>query len=392
MAWNAPNDKKPDDKDPWTGKPKPSSGANQNDGPPMIDALLKSAYQKLKGRKLSFGKPSAPKFNFSRKLWALIALVGAILIWVVAGITHVTEDQQVVVFRLGVYQSTLSEGWYWLPVGIDRLRSFDRQKIYQENVMVDTITQDNNLAHLAVRIDYQVVNPQLYLLSSADSAALIRADFASAVVKVASQSTLDSLFADEKSTAFGDKVQTQLVSMLARHPLGVQIAEVEVTSIAVPEAVKEIFNKIDALYQEQGKQKQVAQDYEKQTLPPIQAKVNQLMIDARNYSHQATADAQQEVSAFLAVLPSYNKEPALTRYRLYTQTMTQVLSKTNKIIVDDKAPATTFMLPPSMTPSAQNSAQTSDASTTTSSYGVTSDNADAGNNTYGSASGGYSHD
>ena len=47
--------------------------------------------------------------------------------------------------------------------------------------------------------------------------------------------------------------------------------------------------------------------------------------------------AQGEASRFTAVLSEYEKAPEVTRKRLYLETMEDVLSRVDKIILDDNA-------------------------------------------------------
>ena len=59
-----------------------------------------------------------------------------------------------------------------------------------------------------------------------------------------------------------------------------------------------------------------------------------MLQQAEAYKSKVVAEAEGEVSRFEAILAEYSKAKEVTRRRLYLDTMQQVLSGTNKIIID----------------------------------------------------------
>ena len=58
------------------------------------------------------------------------------------------------------------------------------------------------------------------------------------------------------------------------------------------------------------------------------------MQDAEAYREQTVAEAKGETSRFLQIYEQYKKAPAVTRERMYLETMERILSETNKTIID----------------------------------------------------------
>ena len=73
-----------------------------------------------------------------------------------------------------------------------------------------------------------------------------------------------------------------------------------------------------------------------------------MLQQAEAYKQQQVAEAAGESKRFLSVYAEYRKAPDVTRRRLYLETMSQVLTPMNKIIVDDAAKGVVpyFQLPP----------------------------------------------
>ena len=69
---------------------------------------------------------------------------------------------------------------------------------------------------------------------------------------------------------------------------------------------------------------------------------------AEAYREQAVREALGEASRFNQIEAEYRRAPAVTRQRLYIETMERVLSKSNKVIVDGKGVTAPIVLPPAI--------------------------------------------
>jgi membrane protease subunit HflK len=66
---------------------------------------------------------------------------------------------------------------------------------------------------------------------------------------------------------------------------------------------------------------------------------------ARAYRSRVIADAEGETKRFLALAAEYQRAPAVTRERLYLETMEQVLGSAAKVLVDVKGTGNLVYLP-----------------------------------------------
>ena len=67
---------------------------------------------------------------------------------------------------------------------------------------------------------------------------------------------------------------------------------------------------------------------------------------AEGYREQVQREAQGEAARFNQVYAQYRLAPAVTRERLYIQTMQTVLSHSRKVIIDAKGATAPIILPP----------------------------------------------
>ncbi|MDY6994822.1 MAG: protease modulator HflK, partial [Pseudomonadota bacterium] len=76
------------------------------------------------------------------------------------------------------------------------------------------------------------------------------------------------------------------------------------------------------------------QAYANEVVQRAGGRADQLRQEAQAYKAQVTARADGETQRFLSILKEYEQAPAVTRKRLYLETMETVLTNTRKVLVD----------------------------------------------------------
>jgi membrane protease subunit HflK len=85
-----------------------------------------------------------------------------------------------------------------------------------------------------------------------------------------------------------------------------------------------------------------AEGYANEKIPRARAEAAELRAAGLGYRDAKIAEAQGDAARFLAVLTEYQKAPAITRKRMYLETMEAVLPETEKLVVE---PGTGTVLP-----------------------------------------------
>ena len=70
-----------------------------------------------------------------------------------------------------------------------------------------------------------------------------------------------------------------------------------------------------------------------------------IRLEAEGYRDKVIAQAEGEASRFDQLYKEYNKAPEVTRKRLYIEAIESVLSKTNKVILDNESGSSLMYLP-----------------------------------------------
>jgi modulator of FtsH protease HflK len=97
--------------------------------------------------------------------------------------------------------------------------------------------------------------------------------------------------------------------------------------------------------QDRERQKNEGQAYANDVIPRARGTAHRLFEEAEGYRQRVIANADGEAARFKQVLTEYSKAPAVTRERLYIDTMQQVLTSTNKILMDYSGSGNLLYLP-----------------------------------------------
>jgi membrane protease subunit HflK len=91
--------------------------------------------------------------------------------------------------------------------------------------------------------------------------------------------------------------------------------------------------------------KNEGQAYASDVMPKARGTASRLLEEAEGYRSRVVAQAEGDAQRFRSVLAEYQKAPAVTRDRLYIETMQQVYSNVSKVMVDSRAGSNLLYLP-----------------------------------------------
>tara|TARA_R110001583_G_scaffold41891_2_gene133215 strand:- start:39545 stop:40747 length:1203 start_codon:yes stop_codon:yes gene_type:complete len=341
MAWNEPGK---DDKDPW--------GNNRgNDGPPDLDEVLRNFKNKLSGM---FGGSATNNTNeqSSGQGGAIgIGLIAAVIfvVWIASGIYIVEPAEQGVVLRFGAHSDTTTSGPHWhIPYPIEKVEVVDVEQIRNIEIgyrstggrSANTIlseslmlTQDENIVDLKIAVQYRIKDASNYLFNVRNPDLTLRQMTESAVRETVGTSKMDFVLTEGRS-AIAAGTEVLLQSMLDTHETGLIITSVNMQDVQPPEQVQAAFADVVKAREDEVRQKNEAEAYANDVVPRARGAAFRLVQEAEAYKSQITAKADGETSRFLQVMEEYEKAPAITKERLYLDTMETVYSRTQKVMVD----------------------------------------------------------
>ncbi len=132
------------------------------------------------------------------------------------------------------------------------------------------------------------------------------------------------------------EVRKRMQAMLDRYGTGILVQAVAIQNAQPPEQVQAAFD--DAVKAGQDRERQIneGQAYANDVIPKARGLASRLMQEAEGYRTRVVQTAEGDASRFKQILTEYQKAPAVTRDRMYLDTMQQVFTNSSKVMVDSR--------------------------------------------------------
>jgi membrane protease subunit HflK len=356
--------------------------AQNNDGPPDLDEILRKLQQKIAGI-LGFkprpggGSPGVGGGGRGMGMamgGGLIFIVLLIIaVWLASGFYIVEEGRRGVVLRLGKYLETTEAGPRWhVPYPIESVeivnvagvrtvevgyRGNPKNKQPQEALM---LTDDENIVDVQFAIQYTVKDPRDFLFNNRNPEDNVLQAAETSIREIVGKSKMDFVLNQGRSEVAAG-VKKLMQGILDRYKTGILVTTVNLQNVQAPEQVQTAFDDAVRAGQDRERFKNEGQAYANDVVPKARGVAARLVEEANGYRQSVINTAQGDASRFIQVLTEYQKAPQVTRERIYLETMQQVFQATSKVLVDQKQGQSLLYLPLNqlMQLSQQNSAQPS---------------------------------
>jgi membrane protease subunit HflK len=331
MAWNEPGNK--GSKDPWGNK-----GGNDK-GPPDLDEVFRNLSKRFGGK----GGNSAPGQPFNSSILIVFALI-ALIIWALSGLYTVKEAERGVLLRFGQHIGEVSSGLHWKATFIDEVTTVDVETFRSVPASGSMLTSDENVVKVELVVQYSVSDAYEYLFSAVDANASLREATDSALRYVIGHNRMDDILTTGRDAIRRDTWK-ELERIIEPYKIGLEIRDVNFLPARPPEEVKDAFD--DAISAQEDEQRFIreAEAYSREIEPKARGQVERMSQQASAYKQRVVLEAEGKVARFEKLLPEYKAAPSVTRTRLYLDAMQEVMSGTNKVLIDAKNNGNLMYLP-----------------------------------------------
>jgi modulator of FtsH protease HflK len=353
MSLNDPN---------WGRGRGPQGPGGGNQGPPDLDELWRNFNRKLSemfGQRRRGGgdePPSPPSsWQIGGGAGVLIALI--VVVWLASGFYIVVEGQRGIVLTFGRFSQESAPGLRWrMPwpiqsheiVNLAQVRTLEvgyrnnvRTKVLRESLM---LTDDENIVDLQFAVQYLVrdARDNVFNVRRPDDSAMQIAE--TAMREVIGKSRMDAILY-ETQVDIANSARDLMQAIHERYGTGILISTVTIQNAQPPEQVQAAFDDAVKAGQDRERQRNEGQAYANDVIPRARGTAARLIEESQGYRQRVIANAEGDASRFGQVLAEYAKAPAVTRERIYIETMQQVLTSTNKIMMDYRGAGNLLYLP-----------------------------------------------
>ncbi|UCH53056.1 MAG: FtsH protease activity modulator HflK [Pseudomonadota bacterium] len=353
MAWNEPGS--PGGKDPWGQRRR---GANTD-----LDQVVRNIQRKLagifggRGRGGDGGEGGGAAAGYGFGLIVLVILG----VWLATGTYIVQQGERGVVLRFGKKADITEAGLHWrFPYPIERVervnvekvstieigyrsdpRSGTKRKVPKEALM---LTEDENIIDLEFAVQYKVKDAADYIFNVRDPEGTIAQATESAVRETIGRSTMDFALTEGRDQV-NQSTRGLLQEILDRYKAGIHIVTIEMQKAQPPEEVKAAFDDAVKAREDEQRAKNEAEAYANDILPRARGASARMVQEAEGYKVSTISRAEGDARRFTLIASEFAKAPAVTRERMYIETMEQVMSNTSKVLVDQKGGNNILYLP-----------------------------------------------
>jgi modulator of FtsH protease HflK len=269
----------------------------------------------------------------------------ALLIWLASGFYQVEDGERGVLQRFGAYAGERGSGAGWhLPWPMETLTVVDLGKLNSADFQSRMLTRDGMLLNVTASVTYRYTGARAALFSVRNPDALVRELGEAVLREYVGQQPIAGLMGGAMRAPLAESLRTVIQPVLDRMGSGLQVADVNLTDVQVPEAVLAAQRDRVQANIDNERSAREAQGYAAEHIPAAQGQAQKQRLEAAAYKLQVIGAAEGEAARFVPIAAAYARAPAVTRNQMYVETLEAILAHSRKIIIDGKG-VNTLMLP-----------------------------------------------
>lgn len=341
MAWNESGGNSGGKRNPWGGN-KPDQG------PPDLDEVFRNLRRRFggvfgggRGATGGGGGTSAAGRGFGIGM-IVIALLA---IWAFTGLYQVQAAERALILRFGKYVATTEPGLHWhLPWPIETRQIVNVGEIQSFDDQTRMLTADETLVDINLEVQYRRSNELDYAFNVLDPERTLEEVSESAIREIVGRSRLNDVLESGRQQIV---MQTKdlIQRTLDAYKAGLEVTSVNLQDVRVPTEVASAQQDAIKAREDRDRFSLAAQAYANDIIPRARGEAVRRVQDAHAYRARVTAEAEGEAQRFLKLLAEYEKAPAVTRERLYIETVEQVLASAKKVVLDSDGSGNLIYLP-----------------------------------------------
>lgn len=320
--------------------------------------LLQFGPRKGKGGGGGGGGSAYPPRGGGAKLpGGLIGFIVAALVvlWLVASSYYTVQpEERAVVKRFGAVIKTADPGLHFkAPFGIDTVEFVATERVLKQEFGFRTIATDGERSEYAPEdfpdeslmlsgdlniidvewvVQYRISDPMKYLYGMRDPNRTLR-DISESVMRRVVGNRLGSDVLTTARVEIGELAEREIQEAMKQYDNGIHIVTVQLQDVVPPRAVQPAFNEVNEARQERERMINEATKRLNQEIPKASGEANRLIAEAEGYATERVNQALGETAAFRAILSEYRSAPAVTRARMYIETIRNVLPNVGTVMV-----------------------------------------------------------
>jgi membrane protease subunit HflK len=285
------------------------------------------------------------------KIILLILILVPLGAWLSTGFYTIQPDEEGVLIRFGKYSGKAQPGLrYKFPDPIDKVTKVSVTNINREVIGTkiqfnsgetsipdesQMLTGDENIIELHFFIQWKIKDSYNYVFKIKDISpenSTLRLSAESAMREVMGLVKLNEAISEQRQD-IEKQAKIILQKMLDDYQTGIEVVNLGILYSYVPAEVKDAYRDIQAAKADKEREINQAYAYRNDILPKARGEVFAISEKAKGKKEAIIAEARGQANKFNSIVKEYLIAPELTKKRLYLETMEEVLSDKEKLLV-----------------------------------------------------------
>lgn len=280
-------------------------------------------------------------------------LVVAIPVIGFGSLYNIQEQEQAVVTTMGKARAVTEPGLHFKVPFVQSVKKVnttiqgfaigydpnDNESKEEDSLM---ITKDYNFVNVDFFVEYKVADPVRAVYESEDPLKVLQSITKSCIRTVIGSYDVDSVLTTGKNE-IQSKIKQMIMEKLEGHDIGLTVVNVTIQDSEPPtQEVMEAFKAVETA--KQGKETAInnANKYRNEKLPEATAQTDKILQEAESTKAKRINEATAEVAKFNVMYIEYQKNPEVTKQRMFYETMEKVLPDM-KVIIDGTDKTSTIL-------------------------------------------------
>jgi len=284
------------------------------------------------------------------------------IVWISAGIYKVQPDEQGVVLRFGKWVETSSSGLHYhlpypfetvllpkvtqvnqLQLGTARLAaaSDSTADASHERQM---LTGDENIVEADCAVSWRIKDAGKFLFKVNNPEAALKVVAESALREIISRTPIQAAMSDKRQQV-AEQTRDLLQALLDKADSGILVTQVQLQRVDPPGVVIDAFNDVQRARADQERTRNEAEAYANDIIPRARGEASHIAQESEAYKSQVINLAQGDATSFQLIYASYARDKEVTAWRLYLESVDEMLKKATKVMIDTSGKGITGIVP-----------------------------------------------
>ncbi len=279
--------------------------------------------------------------------------------WISAGIYKVQPDEQGVILRFGKWVETTGPGLHYhlpypvetvllpkvtqvnqLQLGTPRLAGASNSMAHERQML----TGDENIVEADCAVSWRIKDAGKFLFKVNNPQASLKVVAESALREIISRTPIQAAMSDKREQV-AEQTRDLLQALLDEADSGILVTQVQLQRVDPPGVVIDAFNDVQRARADQERTRNEAEAYANDIIPRAHGEASHIAEESEAYKSQVLNLAQGDAKSFQLIYASYAGDKDVTAWRLYLESVDEVLKKATRVIIDTSGKGVTGIVP-----------------------------------------------